>query len=74
MFVALLEAGDKPTVAAVRGPTLGGGLELAMACNARVCDPTATLGLPELQLGIIPGFGGTQVSGLPRRPAVRPPA
>ena len=58
--IALLEAGDKPTVAAVRGPTLGGGLELAMACNARVCDPTATLGLPELQLGIIPGFGGTQ--------------
>ena len=39
---------------------LGGGLEVAMACNARVCVPGTRLGLPELQLGIIPGFGGTQ--------------
>jgi enoyl-CoA hydratase/3-hydroxyacyl-CoA dehydrogenase len=40
--------------------TAGGGLEVAMACNARVCSPGTRLGLPELQLGIIPGFGGTQ--------------
>lgn len=59
-FVALLEAGPKPTVAAISGMALGGGLEAALACNARVATPEASLGLPELQLGIIPGFGGTQ--------------
>jgi enoyl-CoA hydratase/3-hydroxyacyl-CoA dehydrogenase len=57
---AVLEAGPKPTVAAVAGVALGGGLEVAMGCNARVATPGARLGLPELQLGIIPGFGGTQ--------------
>eukprot|EP00951_Prasinocladus_malaysianus_P041749 scaffold496574_cov38-Prasinocladus_malaysianus.AAC.1 len=56
----LVEAGPKPTVAAIRGMALGGGLEVAMACNARICGPKTNLGLPELQLGIIPGFGGTQ--------------
>ncbi|KAF3498191.1 hypothetical protein DY000_02054508 [Brassica cretica] len=50
----------KPLVAAVEGLALGGGLELAMACHARVAAPKAQLGLPELTLGIIPGFGGTQ--------------
>jgi len=55
-----IEAGPKPTVAAIHGVALGGGLELAMACNARVCSPESRLGLPELNLGIIPGFGGTQ--------------
>ncbi|XWS14100.1 hypothetical protein CRYUN_Cryun36dG0094100 [Craigia yunnanensis] len=55
-----LEAARKPSVAAIDGLALGGGLEVAMACHARISTPTAQLGLPELQLGIIPGFGGTQ--------------
>ncbi|XP_048235008.1 glyoxysomal fatty acid beta-oxidation multifunctional protein MFP-a [Ricinus communis] len=55
-----LEAARKPSVAAIEGLALGGGLEVAMACHARISTPTAQLGLPELQLGIIPGFGGTQ--------------
>ncbi|OIV95201.1 hypothetical protein TanjilG_21591 [Lupinus angustifolius] len=55
-----VEAARKPTVAAIDGLALGGGLEVAMACTARLSTPTAQLGLPELQLGIIPGFGGTQ--------------
>ncbi|GAV64146.1 ECH domain-containing protein/3HCDH domain-containing protein/3HCDH_N domain-containing protein [Cephalotus follicularis] len=50
----------KPSVAAIDGLALGGGLEVAMACHARIATPTAQLGLPELQLGVIPGFGGTQ--------------
>lgn len=59
-FCELVESGSKPAVAAVSGVALGGGCELAMACSARVATPAAKLGLPELQLGIIPGFGGTQ--------------
>ncbi|PIA44345.1 hypothetical protein AQUCO_01700147v1 [Aquilegia coerulea] len=55
-----LEGARKPSVAAIDGLALGGGLEVAMACHARISTPTAQLGLPELQLGIIPGFGGTQ--------------
>ncbi|KAK5794462.1 Peroxisomal fatty acid beta-oxidation multifunctional MFP2 -like protein [Gossypium arboreum] len=55
-----LEAAKKPSVAAIDGLALGGGLEVAMACHARISTPTAQLGLPELQLGVIPGFGGTQ--------------
>ena len=55
-----IEAAKKPSVAAIDGLALGGGLEVAMACNARLSTSTAQLGLPELQLGIIPGFGGTQ--------------
>lgn len=58
---AYLESGPKPTVAAIVGSALGGGLEVAMGCNARVAAPGARLGLPELTLGVIPGFGGTQV-------------
>jgi enoyl-CoA hydratase/carnithine racemase len=46
-----VEAGPKPTVAAIENLALGGGLEVAMACNARVATPGAQLGLPELQLG-----------------------
>jgi len=59
-FCELLESGPKPTVAAVEGIALGGGCETAMACNARLCTPGTKLGLPELSLGILPGFGGTQ--------------
>ncbi|CAI8590116.1 unnamed protein product [Vicia faba] len=55
-----IEGGRKPSVAAIDGLALGGGLELAMACNARISTPVAQLGLPELQLGVIPGGGGTQ--------------
>ncbi|XP_057417250.1 peroxisomal fatty acid beta-oxidation multifunctional protein MFP2 [Lotus japonicus] len=55
-----IEAAKKPSVAAIDGLALGGGLEVAMACNTRLSTSTAQLGLPELQLGIIPGFGGTQ--------------
>ncbi|KAJ0802950.1 putative 3-hydroxyacyl-CoA dehydrogenase, Isomerase, Hydro-lyase [Helianthus annuus] len=55
-----VEAARKPSVAAIDGLALGGGLEVAMACHARIATSSAQLGLPELQLGIIPGFGGTQ--------------
>jgi enoyl-CoA hydratase len=47
-------------IAALNGPTLGGGLELALACDIRIADPSATLGFPEVGLGLIPGWGGTQ--------------
>ncbi|KAL6989975.1 hypothetical protein U1Q18_015727 [Sarracenia purpurea var. burkii] len=50
----------KPSVAAIDGLALGGGLEVAMVCHARIATSHAQLGLPELQLGLIPGFGGTQ--------------
>ncbi|XVF49170.1 hypothetical protein PTKIN_Ptkin03bG0247000 [Pterospermum kingtungense] len=50
----------KPVVAAVEGLALGGGLELAMGCHARIASPKTKLGLPELTLGVIPGLGGTQ--------------
>ncbi|NMD70694.1 enoyl-CoA hydratase [Bacillus sp. DNRA2] len=55
-----MENFDKPIIAAVHGAALGGGLELAMACHFRLVTETAKLGLPELQLGLIPGFAGSQ--------------
>ncbi|HRY08526.1 MAG TPA: enoyl-CoA hydratase-related protein [Candidatus Nanopelagicales bacterium] len=58
-FTAVTEIG-KPTIAAITGYALGGGLELALCCDFRVCAENAKLGLPEIQLGIIPGAGGTQ--------------
>jgi enoyl-CoA hydratase len=55
-----LETFPKPIIAAIHGAALGGGLELAMGCHMRFVTETAKLGLPELSLGIIPGFAGTQ--------------
>ncbi|WP_448552230.1 fatty acid oxidation complex subunit alpha FadJ [Thalassotalea montiporae] len=57
-----MEKFPKPIIAAINGPCLGGGLELAMACHARICSdsPKTALGVPEVQLGLLPGGGGTQ--------------
>ncbi|ESY70669.1 3-hydroxyacyl-CoA dehydrogenase NAD-binding domain-containing protein [Mesorhizobium sp. M0051] len=58
-IVATLETIAKPTVAAIHGTALGGGLELALGCHFRVADAGAKLGLPEVKLGLLPGGGGT---------------
>lgn len=55
-----MERFPKPIIAAIHGAALGGGLELAMGCHFRLVADNAKLGLPELQLGLIPGFAGTQ--------------
>ncbi|MCS0671020.1 enoyl-CoA hydratase [Cytobacillus firmus] len=55
-----MEKFPKPIIAAIHGAALGGGLELAMGCHFRLVAENAKLGLPELQLGLIPGFAGTQ--------------
>lgn len=54
------ETSPKPTVAAINGFALGGGCELAMACHVRLASEKAKLGQPEVKLGIVPGYGGTQ--------------
>lgn len=55
-----IENYSKPVIAAVNGFALGGGLELALACHIRVASDNAKMGLPEVSLGVIPGYGGTQ--------------
>jgi len=55
-----IENFNKPIIAAVNGFALGGGLELAMACHFRLASTNAKMGLPEVSLGVIPGYGGTQ--------------
>ncbi|MGQ0814509.1 MAG: enoyl-CoA hydratase/isomerase family protein [Gemmatimonadota bacterium] len=55
----LIETMPKPVIAAVNGFALGGGLEFALACHIRIASENAKLGLPEVKLGIIPGYGGT---------------
>jgi len=56
----LLETLGKPSIAAINGFALGGGCELALACSMRLASKTAKLGQPEVKLGILPGYGGTQ--------------
>ncbi len=56
----MIESMDKPVIAAICGYCLGGGCEIALACDVRLASENARLGQPELNLGLIPGFGGTQ--------------
>jgi 3-hydroxyacyl-CoA dehydrogenase len=63
--IEAIEACSKPVVAALHGSALGGGLEVALACDARIALKGTSLGLPEVTLGVVPGAGGTQ--RLPRR-------
>jgi enoyl-CoA hydratase len=59
-LMTMIQSLDKPVIAAINGFALGGGMELALACHLRVASSNARLGLPEIKLGIMPGFGGTQ--------------
>ena len=67
--IEMIEAADKPVVAAIHGTALGGGCEVALGCHYRVAVPSAKIGLPEVKLGLLPGAGGTQ--RLPRVAGVK---
>lgn len=56
----VIQNASKPIIAAINGFALGGGLELALACHMRIASESARMGLPEVSLGLIPGYGGTQ--------------
>lgn len=60
MLFDLIDNLSTPVIAAINGFALGGGLELAMACHFRIASINAKMGLPEVSLGVIPGYGGTQ--------------
>jgi len=60
LLFSYVENFQKPVIAAINGYALGGGLELAIACHFRVASHNARMGLPEVSLGLIPGYGGTQ--------------
>jgi len=59
-LIHLVETSSKPTIAAIGGTCMGGGLELALGCHFRVASPSALIALPEVKLGLLPGAGGTQ--------------
>src|SRR5690554_2694119 len=59
-LISTIETADKPIVAAINGTALGGGLELTLGCHGRIATKSATVGLPEVKIGILPGAGGTQ--------------
>ena len=59
-LVDAIEASAKPVVAAIQGLALGGGVEIALGCHYRIATPQARFGLPEVNLGLLPGAGGTQ--------------
>jgi enoyl-CoA hydratase len=59
-LMSTIESLDKPVIGVVNGYALGGGCELALACHIRIASSNAQLGLPEIHLGLIPGYGGTQ--------------
>ena len=61
-LLTMIENSRKPVIAAINGLALGGGTELALACHIRIAAQSAQMGLPEIRLGILPGFGGTQRS------------
>jgi len=58
--IRVIESSSKPVIAAIQGVCMGGGMELALGCHYRVAHPKASLALPEIKLGLIPGAGGTQ--------------